>query len=45
MRKWVEGPQHIVEIEVWSENQRGEVISPSKYEIVLPSKSGGYVPM
>ncbi|MBI4338836.1 MAG: MaoC family dehydratase N-terminal domain-containing protein [Chloroflexi bacterium] len=45
VRKWVEGPQHIVEIEVWSENQRGEVISPSKYEVVLPSKSGGYVPM
>jgi hydroxyacyl-ACP dehydratase HTD2-like protein with hotdog domain len=35
VRKYVDGGEHLVEIEVWIENQRGENIVPGKAEIVL----------
>ena len=35
VRKYVDGGEHLVEFEVWIENQRGENIVPGKAEIVL----------
>jgi len=37
-RKWVEGENHLVECEIWSENQNGKVTTEGKATIVLPSR-------
>ena len=37
-RKWVEDRQHLVELELWEENQRGEVCMPGAAVVALPSR-------
>jgi acyl dehydratase len=37
-RKWTEGEDHLVECEIWSENQNGEVTTEGKAVVVLPSR-------
>jgi hypothetical protein len=37
-RKWVDGEDHFVECEIWSENQYGEVTTEGKAMVVLPSR-------
>jgi len=37
-RKWIEGEDHLVECEIWSENQYGEVTTEGKAAVVLPSR-------
>ena len=37
-RKYVEGGEHLVDIECWGENQRGEITMPGHATIILPSK-------
>lgn len=45
VRKWIEGRQHLVELEVAGTNQRGEVSTPGGAWAVLPSKHpGSFVP-
>lgn len=45
VRKWIEGRQHLVEIEIESLNQRGESSTPGGAWVVLPSvHPGSYVP-
>lgn len=36
-RKYEEDGQHLVELEVWIENQKGEVISPGSATVMLPT--------
>ena len=44
-RKWKEGPEHLVEVDVWIENQRGDVSTPGGAIAVLPSRDHeSYVP-
>ena len=38
--KYVDGSEHLVDVEVWCENQRGEVTAPGNATIVLPSTNG-----
>jgi acyl dehydratase len=38
-KKYVENTEHLVDVDVWCENQRGEVTAPGRATIVLPSKS------
>ena len=40
-RKFQEGPHYCVEVETWAESQRGEVTTPGKGTIILPSREGG----
>lgn len=40
-RKYQEGGDHRVDIDIWGENQRGEIIVPGKATIALPSRTGG----
>lgn len=45
VRKWIEGRQHLVEIEIESLNQRGEPSTPGGGWVVLPSRhAGSHVP-
>jgi acyl dehydratase len=45
VRKWIQGRQHLVEIEVESLNQRGESSTPGGGWVVLPSRhAGSHVP-
>jgi acyl dehydratase len=45
IRKWIEGRQHLVEVELTAQNQRGESTTPGGAWVVLPSRHpGGYVP-
>ena len=37
-KKWKEGSEHLVEVELWIENQRGDVNTPGGAIAVLPSK-------
>ena len=37
-RKYVENGEHLVDIECWGENQRGEITMPGHATVVLPSK-------
>ena len=39
-RKFVENGEHLVEVEVWAENQRGEVTAPGRAVVQLPSRQG-----
>ena len=36
--KYVVDGEHIVALEMWGENQRGEVTTPGNAEVVLPSR-------
>jgi hypothetical protein len=38
-RKYVEKDEHLVEVEVRAENQRGEITAPGRAVVRLPSKS------
>ncbi len=45
VRKWIEGREHMVEIELAAHNQRGEDSTPGGAFVVLPSRNpGAYVP-
>jgi acyl dehydratase len=37
-RKFTEDGEHLVEVDVWAENQRGEVTAPGRAVVRLPSK-------
>lgn len=37
-KKYIEGNQHYVEADVWSENEREGITTPSKCTVILPSK-------
>ena len=37
-RKYVENGEHLVDVEVWAENQRGEITAPGRAVVRLPSK-------
>jgi len=39
--KRVENNEHLVDCEIWAENQRGEVTAPGKATVVLPSQKEG----
>lgn len=39
VKKYIEGEDHLVDIRVWGENQRGEVTMPGHATVVLPSTS------
>jgi acyl dehydratase len=39
-KTYIEGDQHLVDIECWAENQRGEVTMPAMATVALPSKAG-----
>jgi len=36
-----EGPNNIVELDIWCENQRGEIATPGKATVLLPSRERG----
>lgn len=38
-KKYIQNGEHLVDVEVWCENQRGEVTAPGEGTIVLPSKA------
>ncbi|MBI2909734.1 MAG: MaoC family dehydratase N-terminal domain-containing protein [Chloroflexi bacterium] len=38
IRKYIEGEQHLVDCELWAENQRHEATAPGRATIVLPSR-------
>jgi acyl dehydratase len=37
-KKYVQGGEHIVELEIWTENPRGEKTAPATATVVLPSR-------
>ncbi|MBI2906605.1 MAG: MaoC family dehydratase N-terminal domain-containing protein [Chloroflexi bacterium] len=39
-RKYVESGDHLVDCEIWAENQRGQVTSPGRATVALPSRAG-----
>ena len=39
-RKYVEGGEHLVECEVWTENEKGEKTAPGRAVVALPSRGG-----
>ncbi|MCI0769900.1 MAG: MaoC family dehydratase N-terminal domain-containing protein [Chloroflexi bacterium] len=43
VRKYAEGKRHMVDLELWAENQRGEVTAPGEATIILPSREHGPV--
>ncbi len=44
-RKWIQGREHLVQLDVWIVNQRGEISTPGGAIAVLPSRlPGAYVP-
>jgi acyl dehydratase len=45
VRKFVEGEQSLVELEIWGENQRGERTIPGTALVELPSKARGLTPV
>lgn len=38
VNKYIEGDEHLVDCEIWAENQRGEVTAPGKATVILPSR-------
>ncbi len=38
-KKYVEGGEHYVDCEIWVENGKGEVTTPGKATVILPSKA------
>ena len=43
VRKYVQGDHHLVDVEAWAENQRGENTAPGNAKIILPSRENGPV--
>ena len=41
--KSIEDGRCVVDLEVWCENQRGEVSAPGSARVILPSRAGGEV--
>ena len=39
-KKYIEGNNHCVDCDVWIENQKGEITTPGKTTVILPTKSG-----
>jgi hypothetical protein len=39
-RTYVEDGRHLVDLDVWAENQRGEVTAPGHATVQLPSRQG-----
>ncbi len=37
--KYIEGGKHVVDCEIWAENQRGEITAPGFAKVILPSKT------
>ena len=37
-KKFIENGEHLVECQIWAENQRGEITAPAQATVVLPSK-------
>ena len=37
-KKYVEGDEHLVELDIWLENSKGEKTTPGKAVVALPSK-------
>ncbi len=42
-RKYQDGPRNAVDLEVWCENQRGEIATPGTASVLLPSRERGPV--
>ena len=40
-KKYREGDQNIVELEIWTENPQGQKTSPGQAVVTLPSRNGG----
>ncbi len=40
VQKRVENGEHLVDLELWAKNQRGEITAPGKATVVLPAKQG-----
>jgi acyl dehydratase len=40
-RKYVENGVHLVDVEIWAENQRGEITAPGLATVLLPSRDPG----
>lgn len=43
-RKWIENGEHLVELEVRADNQRGKLTSPGTAVVALPSRADGVSP-
>ena len=42
VKKYVQGGEHLVDLEVWVQNQKGETISPGEATVALPSLGSTY---
>ena len=42
-RKYTEGQHHLVDLDLWIENQRGEITTPASATVLLPSREKGPV--
>jgi len=36
--KYIENGEHLVECQLWAENQRGEITAPGQATVILPSR-------
>ncbi len=43
-KKYIENGEHLVDCDIWAENQRGEVTAPGHATVVLPSRDAGTWP-
>jgi hypothetical protein len=45
IKKYKDGEDHLVDLEVWAENMRGEITAPGKATVILRSKEvpGGHL--
>ena len=41
MKKYQEGDQNIVELDIWTENPEGQKTTPGQAVVTLPSRNGG----
>ena len=41
MKKYQEGTQNIVELDIWTENPQGQKTTPGQAVVTLPSRNGG----
>jgi hypothetical protein len=39
-RTYLEHARHLVDVDVWGENQRGEITVPGRATVQLPSRQG-----
>ena len=37
-KKYIHNDEHIVECDIWAENQRGEITAPGSATVILPSR-------